>query len=146
MRSEPDIRLKIRRSALAGYFAYLAGALIAASVWLSLRALGIAPAFATVSAFVVGFVSIWWLRRASQATQATELIFRATGGCWLAPIHAIADSDTAELPELLAYQNYFGLLFLENRAKQSVLLWPDQLEAESARLLRIWVKAQVRRN
>jgi len=44
----------------------------------------------------------------------------------------------------VAYQHYFGLHHLVNCAKQSVLLWPDQLDPESARQLRIWIKAQVR--
>lgn len=145
MRSEPDIRLNVSRSALAGYFSWLAGALTAAAAWLCLAAVGFAPLVAICVGIVCGLLSFWWLRRAGQLSEPVELIFRAAGGCWLVPIQALADAQTAELPALVAYQNYFGLHYLENHAKQSVLLWPDQLDAESARRLRIWLKAQIRK-
>ena len=109
-----------------------------------MRAFGVSSVFAITAAIAAGLITFGWLWRAYQSIKPDELIFRGAGGCWLVSIQTLADAESAALPMLLAYQNYFGLLYLENRAKQSILLWPDQLDAESARRLRVWVRAQVR--
>lgn|GEM_PF-4925897 len=144
MRSESDLRLRLSRSALQGYFSCLASVLIGATVWLCVRGFGISSVFAIIAGVAAGLLTFGWLWRAHRSVRSVELIFRSAGGCWLAAIHTLGDAETSDLPVLVGYQNYFGLLYLENRAKQSVLLWPDQLDAESARRLRVWVKAQVR--
>jgi hypothetical protein len=42
---------------------------------------------------------------------------------------------------LVAYREYLGLYWLKS-ARHSVLIWPDQLNAEDRRLLRVWLSTQ----
>jgi hypothetical protein len=143
MRSEPDLRLNLRRSTLAVCFAVLAGALVSYVVWLGLRAADFPIWIAVSAAVVVTFLVFYWQFRSRQ-TLLIEPIFRATGGCWLGSSAELVQVNTGELPALTAYQNYFGLRYFENGSGQALLLWPDQLDSESARKLRLWVKAQIR--
>ncbi len=143
MRSEPDLRLKLRRSAFAVCFAVLAGALVGYVVWLGLRAADFPLWIAISSAVVIALLMFSWLFRSRQTLQI-EPIFRATGGCWLGSSAELVQANSGELPALTAYQNYFGLRYFENGSGQTLLLWPDQLDNESARKLRLWVKAQIR--
>lgn len=143
MRSEPDLRLNLQRSALAVYFAVLAGLLLGYVGWLCLR-VAVFPLWIAISgAVLIALLAFYWLFRSRQTLQI-EPIFRATGGCWLGAREMLIHAQTAELPELTAYQNYFGLRYFENGLGQTLLLWPDQLDGESARKLRLWVKGNVR--
>jgi hypothetical protein len=50
--------------------------------------------------------------------------------------------DVAAPPVLLRSQGYLGLLWLENSARASCLIWPDSLDESCHRQLRVWLSTQ----
>jgi hypothetical protein len=59
----------------------------------------------------------------------------------------VIDSDApiaSSLPELRRMRRYLGLTWLENSEGHDILIWPDMLSADDARVLRVWLGIHAR--
>ena len=69
------------------------------------------------------------------------LIFSEAGQVWIGAASGAnsAPRIDAPLPELRRMQRYLGLIWLSNSSAEQALIWPDSINAEQHRQLRVWL-------
>ena len=81
--------------------------------------------------------------RSSRPEIASSLIFSSAGQIWIGAVNATLPVDAA-LPELRKMQRYLGLIWLSNVDGAQALIWPDSVNPDTHRQMRIWLGIHAR--
>ncbi len=85
----------------------------------------------------LAFILIARRQNAKLATDKLYLILAQASQVWIG--QESAPPLDSPLPELSKLQRYLGLIWISNSAGAQALIWPDSINADAHRQLRVWL-------